>query len=35
MTIKTETRTVAITLNLWISGWDAGYGPNVFDEVAL
>lgn len=33
MTIKTETRTVEITLNLWTSGWDAGYGPDVFDDM--
>lgn len=33
MTIKTETRTVEITLNLWRGGWNAGYEPDCFNDL--
>ena len=33
MTIKTETKTINITLKLWRGGWNAGYEPDCFDDL--
>ena len=33
MTIKTESKTINITLKLWRGGWNAGYEPDCFDDM--
>ena len=33
MTIKTETKTINITLKLWRGGWNAGYEPDCFADM--
>lgn len=33
MTIKTETRTVEITLRKFVGGWNAGWEPDCFDDL--
>lgn len=33
MFIKTETRLLDISLNLWRGGWNAGYEPDCFDDL--
>lgn len=35
MKIKTETRVVNISLNLWRAGWNAGYEPDCFDDMEI
>ena len=35
MTIKTETRTVNIALQKWVSGWNAGYEPDCFEDLEV
>ena len=33
MTIKTESKTINITLKLWRGGWNAGYEPDCFADM--
>lgn len=33
MTIKTECKTVQITLRKWVPDWNAGYEPDCFDDM--
>lgn len=33
MTIKTETRTITITLRKFVGGWSAGWEPDCFDDL--
>lgn len=33
MKIKTEKRTVNVTLRIWRGGWSAGYEPDCFDDL--
>ena len=33
MTIRSEIRTVEISLRYWNGGWNAGYDPDCFDDL--
>lgn len=35
MTIKTELRTIDISLRLWRGGWSAGYEPDCFSDLEV
>lgn len=35
MTIRSEIRTVKISLRCWKGGWNAGYEPDCFDDLEV